>query len=215
MPRPNPCRTERWGRTTLLAGLLMAVLLTLWAGCSPARSYKTLSFFFDGVPDPNAPMKLSGSQEEPGAAAGGRPPPVVFHKPYKDGQCVSCHQGADRVGTEFASVAPDVCMQCHKDVPREYPVMHAPVAARACLWCHEPHDSPNRNLLRQVSADLCLQCHERALLLTDVKQHADAKASCLDCHLGHGSSKPGMLRPDISRQAILNPSTTQPAQGVK
>ena len=43
-------------RLAILALALMPA--TLWLGCSVEKNYKILSFFFDGVPDPNAPVPL-------------------------------------------------------------------------------------------------------------------------------------------------------------
>jgi predicted CXXCH cytochrome family protein len=88
-------------------------------------------------------------------------------------------------------------------VMTEYPAMHGPVIGKACLWCHEPHESTSPSLLKTTAATLCLQCHERELLTTRVDGHRLETASCLDCHKGHGGHAIPFLRAD----ALTLPAT--------
>jgi hypothetical protein len=67
-------------RAVALVALVVFAVIAL-AGCSPQRKYKVLSFFFDGVPDPNAPkltqtfVSLDSSDKRPVAKL------AVIHKP--------------------------------------------------------------------------------------------------------------------------------------
>jgi predicted CXXCH cytochrome family protein len=198
--------------------LIIAVLVLLVAtgGCSPQRQYRVLSFFFDGVPDPNAPkLQQSTLFNEPGSK--GPVKLAVIHKPYAEGNCRSCHSSLPNAKPEtvlangespatakdlkLVALDSSLCVNCHKDKPGQFKVMHGPVASAACMWCHEPHQSDNPALLKSTSAELCLQCHDRQLLTSAEKEHQNETKSCLDCHLGHGGPDTNLLRP-----------TTQPSK---
>ena len=187
-------------RSIVAAGVCAAVVG--WAGCSAERDYKTLSFFFDGVPDPHAKAATRVSTDEiaeMSPEARKRLPVRSIHKPYADEQCTACHAQTAQV---FA-VAQDsnMCMTCHKPVLDEYPVMHGPIVGKACLWCHEPHESASPNLLKTTGAALCAQCHERELLSRKTPGHLSESGSCLDCHTGHGGHKAPFLRASAATPA--------------
>jgi predicted CXXCH cytochrome family protein len=179
-------------------------------GCSVRKNYKTLSFFFDGVPDPNVPVRASTGS--PSAAAGSNNQVAAVkmyrHKPYAEGKCDECHL-ADK--KQLVTVKAELCIKCHAPAVNQYPVMHAPVAIGQCLWCHEPHESDSPRLLKTTAPQLCLQCHDLELLPSDIKPHQSDQANCLACHTGHGGVKPSMLlvdNPTVSPIAArLNPST--------
>jgi predicted CXXCH cytochrome family protein len=182
-------------RLVVLATVFATV--TLWLGCSVQKHYKLLSFFFDGVPDPNAPITLAG---------GGRIPGLVYypHKPYEDNQCAECHSSpAEMVINRDDSSA---CLNCHAAVVNEYALMHGPVAAAACLWCHAPHESPLRPLLRARGPELCTQCHGLELMNSpQPPEHHDLKRDCLGCHFGHGGTDPFFLLPPEDMPKIVPP----------
>jgi predicted CXXCH cytochrome family protein len=173
--------------------LILVMLLAL--GCSVNKSnYKTLSFFFDGVPDPSAPIMASSASSNGPAAAGDVKPVKLFqHKPYSDGKCTECHT-ADK--KQLVTVKAELCLKCHQPTIDQYPTMHGPVAVGECLWCHEPHESDSPRLLKTSAPELCLQCHDQSLLPADIKPHQSDQANCLECHTGHGGSKPSMLLVD-------------------
>lgn len=166
----------------------------LYFGCSPEKHYDTLSFFFDGVPDPNAPS-IDGFG---GATI------RIEHRPFTDDQCLKCHVNPTDIRIDRNDSS--MCLQCHEGIQEQYAFMHGPVAATACLWCHHPHHSAFDNLLRRPSPDLCLTCHgdlmahrELPDLSTDPKQmpinlvHSDLSQDCLACHSGHGGANQAML----------------------
>jgi predicted CXXCH cytochrome family protein len=180
----------------MVAAVLGAILML---GCSsPEKRYQVLSFFFDGVPDPNAPVHVIGSKV--GDSTGNR---TVVHKPYADNQCNSCHLNTNDIFAR-AQVREDLCVSCHAGTPVQYAVMHGPVVNNACQMCHVPHSSALPHLLRQPSPGLCTQCHEPGGLALMHKQPLDPKASCIDCHSGHGGSDHTMLlalAPQLPRTA--------------
>jgi len=182
-----------------LAALILFAGL-LWAGCSVQKNYRLLSFFFDGVPNPNA---------LPAAASAGdgttmrTSPTYVAHRPFTEERCDECHGGRLRPGVDDSGM----CLKCHADVPNKHPVMHGPVAVVACLWCHVPHESAFASLLKADARQVCAQCHEPGMLGTDtVPAHADGSRSCLECHSGHGGDARFFLHPGHAEAAGAAPS---------
>lgn len=176
-------------RPILALVAVLGLLGSFWAGCSIEKHYDVLSFFFDGVPDPNAPVEVSGVFARNPRAD------YIVHEPFAEGACQNCH-------TDFSDLTAirndsGVCLQCHASSLNEYAYMHAPVVTTNCLWCHNPHQSPHAYLLRAEPADLCGRCHTaRVLGPAHRSQPAALFASCLDCHAGHGGSQPLFLLPN-------------------
>lgn len=191
MKRPHAGHRCFFSRgATAGAGCVLAVALVLaWTGCTVTESnYKMLSYFFDGVPDPNAPVPIDGGTL---VDAIRRSPTYTVHKPYEADACAECHSSRFRLTRNDSPV----CLKCHADQVSSHPRMHGPVAAGACLWCHSPHDSAYAHLLRDRDRPLCMQCHEQGLLSTaTVPAHADASRGCLECHAGHGGAAALFLR---------------------
>ena len=101
------------------------IVLAVFVGCSTKKNYKTLSFFFDGVPDPNAPQGFSSRR-------GSNLKPVFIHKPFAEEKCDSCHLNTEDIFAR-AKVRDNVCTDCHAKVLTEFAVIHGPVGAGACL----------------------------------------------------------------------------------
>jgi predicted CXXCH cytochrome family protein len=179
----------------------LSALLAAWAGCTVTeKNYEVLSFFFDGVPPPEAPGR-------PGAAGATLSVNSFLHKPYAEENCDACHAGRMRLTRRDS----DVCMGCHAGVQTAHARMHGPVAAGACLWCHAPHESAHAPLLRGPDRDVCAKCHTPALLdATGVEAHADRTRSCLECHMGHGGEEPYMLRAVLRQAAPATPDPPPP-----
>jgi predicted CXXCH cytochrome family protein len=190
-----------WRSRGLLAGLAISIGLS-FLGCStPQQRYRVLSTFFDGVPDPDAPKKTSGSRR-----VGDRGRVTIVHKPYQENKCDACHLNTADIFAR-AQVRPDVCMDCHAIVPKEHRVMHGPVVNNACGMCHSPHSSGNAHLLRQPAPAVCTQCHEPAEVTALHKQPFDVKRSCIECHSGHGGTDHKLLLAEY-----INPPATQRAE---
>lgn len=169
------------------------VLAAWWPGCSVEKNYELLRLFFDGVPDPHAAIPLSGA----GAEAMRRSPTYSVHAPYAREECASCHQRRFELSREDSRL----CLDCHSQVPGAHERMHGPVAAGACLWCHAPHESPYRALLKAPSQEVCGACHDRGMLGRSVSAHADPEADCLECHMGHGGARRYFLRGEAAGRA--------------
>ena len=199
---------RRWRGSCFVAAELFC-LLVLFAGCSSERRYKVLSFFFDGVPNPNAPA--AGTQDEFAAQrAGGVAIPIAYtHKPYAENKCSACHENATGRFDDFQKLESSICLRCHQDVTDKYPVMHGPVAAAECNLCHVPHESSIPKLLRDTAPAVCVQCHQSELLSPEPPEHLMADKSCLECHSGHGGAKHGLLKSGIALKSwSSSPSTT-------
>ncbi|MGA2501705.1 MAG: cytochrome c3 family protein [Tepidisphaeraceae bacterium] len=179
-----------------------------WAGCEikvTKQNYSKLSYWFDGVPDPNAPVGSPQSFGKKGTTRPAQQQIVSRHKPYVEQKCGECHTTG---GTQpdFALAAAS-CVRCHDKVLKQYPVMHGPVVSGACLWCHTPHESAMPLLLRAESAQLCTQCHDRRVLSPETADHQAEKKGCLECHTGHGGTDRRMLKaPGTSPGPATRPS---------
>jgi predicted CXXCH cytochrome family protein len=187
--------------------VLYATMLWFWVGCTPTNRYKVLSFFFDGVPNPNAPAAGVAAGGAGAPAAGKTVRTVYYHKPYLDNNCQACHTSAGQTFSPLGMLDSRMCLKCHQSVTRQYPVMHGPVALGDCLWCHSPHESTYAHLLKAPDPQVCVQCHERDLLPSLPAVHQDPAAGCLQCHMGHGGNAHKFLRP----AAATNPATSRQA----
>lgn len=218
---PNAHPGRRGG--ALVAALFLAGwVLAAWGGCTPARRYKVLTFFFDGVPDPNArPATQPAEGEGTRVVTGRRGETVYLHKPYDQNKCSECHPGSGRTFESFEPVSAVVCAKCHPNVPTQYAFMHGPVAVKQCLLCHQPHEARVEHLLNEAPPKLCMKCHVPGMLASD-EAHQDPKRNCLDCHYGHGgrarfflrepsSTQPAGTQPAASQPAAMRPATTQRA----
>ncbi len=163
----------------------MMLLTLLWGGCNVQKNYDLLSFFFDGVPDPNA-------TDAPTGLAIRQSPTYSEHKPFAEESCLKCHPNPSEM--QLTKNDSSICLQCHDDIVNQYPMMHGAVTGMACLWCHNPHLSPLPHLLRDNAPKLCLQCHELGVMQSPIPQHEDLQQDCLKCHNAHGGSDPAFLR---------------------
>jgi len=188
----NGTHRRRFGRAApaAVAGVAGGAMLLLaaWASCTVTReNYKTLSFFFDGVPNPDAPA----AAVDPRTGAVHQYVVVSLHAPYAEEKCDECHASRLRLSNRDSAA----CLKCHAQTRQGFERMHGPVAAGACLWCHNPHESAYPHLLRDSDRRLCGQCHTPELLDTSrVPEHADEARACLECHVGHGGAHPFLMR---------------------
>jgi predicted CXXCH cytochrome family protein len=170
------------------------------SGCSSSRSHKTLSFFFDGVPDTTG---LSVAQHNDSVAAvafaGQKKIPsraeittLNYHPPYKEKQCTSCHAQSAMGKNKIAQ--PALCYQCHTDFSTTYKKVHGPVAAGYCTLCHNPHMGDNKQFLIRKGQQLCLHCHVAGQVLSNEAHKDIADANCTECHNPHGGEDRTMLK---------------------
>jgi len=192
---------------------LLAAGLGIWVGCTVTpENYEFLSYFFDGVPDPNAPIGAPGVPIS-------QSPTYTAHQPFLDGKCVDCH------GRRFNVTAVDatVCLQCHEGITEAQPLMHGPVAALACLWCHTPHESPYAALLKSPPREVCSACHTPDMLgaARTPEHRPDSTVSCVECHSGHGGTTryflhdPSLLERPRASTPASEPAPDDPTDGIR
>lgn len=175
------------------AGLLSLSLIiaVAWLGCSVEKHYDLLSFFFDGVPDPN--FTLESDPEAFVLRTGGK---FFMHQPFANDNCGECH--ANPAELNLSRDDSSMCLKCHESTLAEYTFMHGATVGMACLWCHDPHRSPYENLLRAQPPELCRQCHNPSLTSRpEVSEHVQTETECLECHSGHGGSSRYFLKSSI------------------
>lgn len=184
----------------------------LWVGCSIQKHYQLLSFFFDGVPDPRI-IAAGADSVRIAKETGGV---YYIHEPYAQQRCTDCHTDA-ATGQILPQVEHTVCMKCHSGVQSQYTFTHGPVAANACVWCHAPHESTVKPLMRTTSPQVCQQCHGPALMGNPKSPvHDDLSRDCLECHFGHGGNARFYLRPNWAAERGDEESVSlQPAPEVQ
>lgn len=180
---------------------IVLIAVTLLISCSPQTSYKVLSFFFDGVPEPNltAEVKIDSvisnvNNENLKLVDQEKPSGVFFHKPFKEGKCSDCHN-QKKIG-EFIKPQPELCYICHTDFSEKYSYLHGPVSGGYCSSCHNGHKSENKNLLKYTDQQLCFNCHDN-ITVNENPFHADiGNTGCTVCHNPHGGDKRSMVTGD-------------------
>jgi len=199
----SACCARATGLIMLVVGLT-TLLALIGCGNTPQERYHTLSFFFDGVPNPDAPSKVVTDDAGRKVIASSRI--VSQHKPYLDNQCGVCHNATNGDIQDFAA-AYTACVKCHKKVSTEKTLMHGPVAREQCKWCHAPHQSTEPALLKDTPIAVCTQCHDKQLLSNTPPEHLDGTTSCLQCHFGHGGPEHNFLKPNTVPAPATQPAT--------
>ncbi len=195
----------------IVLGWLLLPGIILGLACTEAQRYRTLCFFFDGVPVPGSrveapsepdPTELDADALVQETAPAEELPPtpepepqpgaIRRHPPYRDYRCGSCHDTSS--GRLLRTPQEGLCRQCHENVPGDLRYVHGPVAVDACLFCHHPHGGQFAMQLRAEPADVCLRCHDA----DDVREGAHHavldESACTDCHSGHGGSERFFLK---------------------
>jgi predicted CXXCH cytochrome family protein len=168
---------------TLMAFCVAAAIL---CGCETTTRYKVLSFFFDGVPNPELEKTSKGPDR---TGVGAAAPQGSMHGPYLAKQCGACHER----GTN-ALVAPigELCFRCHV-IKMDKKWVHGPLASGGCRFCHVPHTSSNPFLLVSALANSCFSCHDEEAIKKG-EHHKGTEMKCTYCHDAHMSDKKYMLK---------------------
>jgi DmsE family decaheme c-type cytochrome len=113
--------------------------------------------------------------------------------PQKIILCIDCHRLSEPLDRPLSSATVDVeCFSCHAEYQGPFPYEHGAtndytVEKEGCIYCHDPHGSPNPRLLKQPDRALCLNCHFVPRHQT-AHEGIWAKTDCLECHVDvHGS----------------------------
>ena len=182
--------------------LLILVLPVFFFSCSVAKNYKTLSFFFDGVPDPNQKKAAAEQSAAKKGSQSKRIRPVIViksgHPDYAKKRCSKCH---DNTKQSYLKTSRDkLCFTCHKAEKFTGKFLHGPVAVKHCHTCHLPHNSRYPRLLVKIKRPLCLQCHkeEEINIIRDhtTRQYDD----CVRCHLPHAADNKFFLKPSVQEK---------------
>jgi predicted CXXCH cytochrome family protein len=171
--------------------LICIACMILLCGCEAKIRYQVLSFFFDGVPDPERQSETSGNSAGPGAdKTAGRPnqPSSSTHGPYAAKMCAACHDP----NTNALLLPKDkLCLKCHTlNTGRR---QHGPVASGGCLVCHDPHRSAFQYLLVSPAREFCTYCHEPKEIYSR-EAHRGITTDCTECHNPHGSDNEFFLK---------------------
>lgn len=167
----------------------MAVLLF---GCGAKTRYKTLSFFFDGVPDPEKVAVESpgkGKKAIPGETASARPKPTT-HGPYAAKQCDACHE---RASNRLVLPIEELCYTCHTLKVGGTQWVHGPLASGGCRVCHDPHGSGYPYLLVSKPEQFCFHCHDRDSISRN-EVHKTTETGCTECHDAHMADNRFLLK---------------------
>ena len=185
----------------------------MFINCSEDERYKTLTFFFDGVP----PFGQEGLENEKinadfrAAARTSSGPLWYVHEPRKD--CTLCHdksrQSAVYPQTYLKAPVPQLCYNCHSDYTVSHQYVHGPVAVGQCLFCHNPHASRVEHLLTEPQPQLCYKCHDQYAVELIPGHFAKQMSMCTNCHDAHAGSSKALLKVEPDRMGdIFNNTKT-------
>jgi len=165
---------------------ILAFLFLCVFGCEPRTNYQVLSFFFDGVPNPD--------QAAQNGTAGGEKPKLARttyreHGPFAAKMCDGCH---DRSTNVLIMPVEKLCLNCHT-IPLDKKYIHGPVVSGGCKVCHDPHGSAFPFLLVSEPVHFCYYCHsEKDVMKNEV--HNGVTEACTVCHNAHMSDKQYLLK---------------------
>lgn len=209
---PQAAQRRRTLQALLLAGAVGVAGTSLLLSCSAERDYRTLSFFFDGVPDPNAPpVPAPGDARRRHEAARqqrveGQPelPESSSHEPFVNHLCSECHIIPETTEARPSWImgkpklrypVEELCARCHE--PPQATYIHGPVAMRRCDLCHTPHESRYPHLLKLESTnETCISCHSGETFITQDAHEDLGPMECTTCHDPHASNYPHFLKLD-------------------
>lgn len=185
--------------------LLFSFATLFMISCNPNKNYQTLSFFFDGVPNPTLNSDLNDTTKTETESFKIRNLKMdketekYIHKGYKKNECGCCHD-VDHA-YRLIERQPKLCYKCHENFKNQYKYLHGPVAAGYCTACHHPHQSSNEKILVIEIEKLCIHCHEPG----DVSQNPTHKnlgnVNCISCHNSHGGETFNMLKPGVKTES--------------
>ncbi|MEN8118801.1 MAG: cytochrome c3 family protein [Bacteroidota bacterium] len=169
---------------------LFVLISSYFIACSPQKSYKVLSFLFDGVPEPS-PDKLvelndTVYQTDSVVIASNRisQPLMFYHSPYKKKECTICHDRNSMDKT--VEPQPKLCYKCHDNYNDKFEFIHGPVGGGYCTSCHNAHKSKSDHLLLRSSQQLCIHCHDSILVFKNRYHLNNDISNCIECHNPHG-----------------------------
>ncbi len=120
----------------------------------------------------------------------------VVHNPVKEGMCTACHQAVEEkektakhpgnLTITLMQQGADLCYNCH-EAKNKKKVVHAPIMGGDCTSCHNPHQSPNKAMMKEAMPKICFQCHPDSMIKHQVMHPPVAGGDCSGCHDNHQS----------------------------
>lgn len=176
--------------------ILLTIMFTCIAftACNTEKHYRTLSIFFDGVPEPRAEIPNRADSVQTDRATGFnesvnfddsiKPDTASVHPVYRPNQCDRCHDVTH--GYRLNQRQPALCYKCHDDFKNQFKKLHGPVAAGFCTACHLPHQSNYRPLLKKSPRENCRYCHQAGDVGKNSAHADNSDIECRECHNPHG-----------------------------
>jgi predicted CXXCH cytochrome family protein len=206
----------------LLVLVVTGMIVLFAAGCEKHTKHEVLTFFFTGVPDPDA-ERLSQTRGEKIAVKKKRRRPirqVYTHGPKASGECFYCHntdstqsfkslkkgkgmpQLSDITPGRLVTSKKALCVQCHTTKSAELMFtdnlwVHGPLADGLCTACHDYHETKYPYMLKSKSSiKLCTQCHAKGFI-SEIEGHKN-EDECISCHNPHVGLNRLLLRRDYN-----------------
>ena len=113
--------------------------------------------------------------------------------------CADCHNPMERVSANSLLAKPtinEVCQNCHRQQRAEFNKrshMPLPEGKMSCVDCHNPHGSPTRPLLKAESVNTVCYTCHAEKRGPLLWEHAPVRENCLNCHNPHGSNHDKLL----------------------
>jgi predicted CXXCH cytochrome family protein len=91
-----------------------------------------------------------------------------------------------------------LCLTCHPKIGERLQKvnLHLPEGKKACVACHNPHDSNYKKLLVNRLPNLCWKCHTDTVRLykdSKSKHQPNESGECMACHSPHSSDQTLLL----------------------
>lgn len=135
---------------------------------------------------------------------------IIFddaHMPVVKKECDKCHEGtASQSPLKVTQEGIALCRECHKKEINEIfkkTKVHSPlVDSTACMHCHSPHASRQKNLLKGKIVNICGECHSDTVELQQISINNPEnrnlckpvqEGNCIDCHSPHSSDSPLLI----------------------
>jgi len=208
-----PDLIKRWsflkslGLGRLIAALALGCAL-LPGAAAPGQTPKPLTRVTELHPDIDAKTGKTciSADCHPSPVASG----VLEHPPFREGHCLACHEDhTTSAGHRLRPLTNAMCLACHTGMAvttGALSLIHPPGGQR-CLDCHNPHQSRQRNLLRDKGQLLiCAQCHadflKESAKLPYRHHYLDPTTECGSCHYAHRRSAAHYVRENVSETCL-------------
>ncbi len=124
-----------------------------------------------------------------------------------EGQCHNCHNLKGDLPDYKKMIPSATCAtgQCHPQMGKGK-FVHGPVGSGTCIACHNPHGTPNPNMVTRPGREGCYICHEtqREEFKGKVIHSPVAEGACSDCHNPHQSDMKFQLKGTSQQDLCFN-----------